>query len=244
MIRRRAFGLAASVLGPTKTLPMTDRIFALIDEHPDDEPLILLAALSVLWLKPQNPDAEILLRRYHSRGFSLEALRETALQLFLLAGFQASLEAMFQIRDVLGISLPFSGDEPQMRDVSALQARGRELQAKVYRENTDRLRANLHHTSPELAEWTVSVGYGLVLSRSGLMPHWRELLEVALLAAQGFPRQLHSHLRGAINLGASISEVELALKVAETLSEPEQSASAWQVWLTVKKSVCQTGRLE
>lgn len=211
-----------------------DGVLKLAAEHPDHELLILLAGLSVMWLKPQNPEAVKLLQRCQTGGYPPIALRETALQLFLLAGFQTSLEAMFQIRDVLGIELPSLHDELEQMDASTWLERGQKLQSKVYRDNIVKLRRNLAQASPELAAWTVLVGYGLVLSRPGLPPHWRELLEVVVLAVQGFPRQLHSHLRGALNLGATHEEVELILRVAGAFSAGERRRSAWHMWQMIK----------
>jgi 4-carboxymuconolactone decarboxylase len=208
-----------------------ERILAIAAEHPDYEPLIFLCALSALWLKPQSPEAATILQRYLARGYSKDALRETALQLFLMAGFQASLEAMFQIRGILGESLPASVEAP---DALLWLERGGELQAEVYREKIGKLRVNLSDASPELAEWTVLVGYGLVLSRPGLPPHWRELLEVVLLVIQGFPRQLHSHLRGALNLGASTDEVELALQASCIFATEPEGRSAWHMWRRIQ----------
>ena len=208
-----------------------DSVLRLISDHPEHEQLILLCALSAFWLKPQDPEAIPVLQRYQSRGYTPDSLRETALQLFLLAGFQVSLEAMFQIREVLGAALPALEED---LNASHWLARGKELQAAVYRENTEKLRANFNDASSELSLWTVIVGYGLVLSRPGLPGHWRELLEVVVLAIQGFPRQLHSHLRGALNLGASPQEIELALDVAAIFSNDSQGQSAWQMWQNIR----------
>jgi 4-carboxymuconolactone decarboxylase len=211
-----------------------ERILALADERPDSAPLIFLAALSVLWLHPQDPAARSLLERYRDRGYSIDALRETALQLFLLAGFQASLEAAFQIHEVYGEGLPAHESELLPLDTQSLFERGYYLQAEVYRDNVKKLRANLSRISPELESWTALIGYGLVLTRPGLPPHWRELLEVAVLAVQGFPRQLHSHLLGALNLGGNPEEIETVLRVSELLGPPGTVQSAWQMWQRLK----------
>ncbi len=161
-------------------------------------------------------------------------MRETALQLFLLAGFQASLEAAFQIREEYGAGLPPLEDELAQFDARFWLERGYQLQSEVYREHVAKLRANLCAISPELEKWTVLVGYGLVLSRPGLPEHWRELLEVAVLAVQGFTRQLHSHLLGALNLGGDPIEIETVLQVAEILGPADEVRSAWQMWRRVR----------
>ncbi|MFH1010190.1 MAG: carboxymuconolactone decarboxylase family protein [bacterium] len=209
----------------------------LLAQHPDDAEMIFLGALSVCWLQVQNPLAAELLREWHRRQLPMGPLREAALQLFLVAGFQVSLEAFFQMEAVLGLRL--ESDVEAITDGCAAQwlSRGRTLQEKVYGRNTEKLRHNLSALSPELAQWTVLVGYGLVLSRPRLSPAMRELLEVAVLAAQGFPRQLHSHLRGAVNLGVSPEKVELLLRVVEVFVPEDRMVSIRQLWNDIKTGI-------
>lgn len=211
-----------------------EHVIAHAREHRDHEELICLAALSVLWLSPQEPEAKNLLLFCKERKHSTDGIREAALQLFLLAGFQTSLEAFFQIRDVYHESFP--GDPRELEEIYSRVwlNRGYQLQANVYRDNVEKLRQNLREISPELESWTVMIGYGMVMSRAGLLPHVRELLEIAVLAVQGFPRQLHSHFRGALNLGATPDEIEITLKVVAPWLNEERSRSAWQLWRHVK----------
>jgi alkylhydroperoxidase/carboxymuconolactone decarboxylase family protein YurZ len=211
-----------------------ERILALTQGYPEHEQLIFLTALSVMWLEPQNPESQRLLEVYKERKHDLVALRETALQLSILAGFQTALEAAFQIHDVYGNGLPALEEEIAHADADLWFQRGQALQVKVYRGNTEKLNFNLQKLSPELATWTVLVGYGLVMSRSGLPRHWRELFEIAVLAVQGFPRQLHSHFRGARNLGATDDEIELVLRTIEGFMSEPRSKSAWQIWQKTK----------
>ena len=208
----------------------TDTILKLTAEHPEHEQLILLTALSVAWLEPQNPEAAKLIQHYRSRNLPFAALRETALQLFLLAGFQTSLEAAFQIEQVYGHGLNDDTSDESSRSLDDLHDRGLELQASVYRGNVEKLRINLERVSKELSEWTVMIGYGLVMSRPGLPAHYRELLEITILAFQGFPRQLHSHFRGALNMGASPQEIDIVLEtIREACPEPH-SREALHMW--------------
>ena len=46
-------------------------------------------------------------------------------------------------------------------------------------------------------------GYGKVLSRPGLGIVERELANVAFLMGEDYEQQLHSHMRGALNVGAT-----------------------------------------
>jgi len=206
-----------------------------LDEHKEQEQLLLLCTLSVLWLKPKDPLAVACVTRYKEKGFPIEALRETALQLFLIAGFPPSLEAAFMIQEIYGSGLPVHADELIDLPPMGTFERGWALQAEVYRGNVEKLRTNLEAISPELSRWTVWIGYGLVMSRPGLLPHWRELFETSILAVQGFPRQLFSHLKGSLNLGATAAEVELALRVTELITSPETLRPAWQMWRRIDK---------
>ncbi len=207
----------------------------LLEKNPTEAELILLGSLSVCWLKAKNPDAAELLRHYERLELSMNSLLEAALQLFLVAGFQVSLEAFFQMEDVLQARLTSTREPIQASSATRWHERGLELQSKIYASNTTKLRKNLEHHSPELADWTVLVGYGLVLSRPGLETGLRELLEVAVLTASGFPRQLHSHFRGALNLGVAPKRVELLLDVIEPFVAEDKILSARQLWKQIRR---------
>jgi alkylhydroperoxidase/carboxymuconolactone decarboxylase family protein YurZ len=56
--------------------------------------------------------------------------------------------------------------------------------------------------APEVFLWMELEGYGKVLSRPGLDVIDRELAIVACLMIEHRPAQLHSHIRGALNVGA------------------------------------------
>jgi 4-carboxymuconolactone decarboxylase len=60
---------------------------------------------------------------------------------------------------------------------------------------------------PDLADWILADGYGRVLSRPGLPIRERELIVVAVLSALKLPKQLDSHVRGALRVGATAREV-------------------------------------
>lgn len=216
-------------------IPALKHVDTLLNKYPEEDMLILLGCLSACWLKPQNPQAAELLRRWRTQELPMEPLREAALQLFLVAGFQTSLEAFFQIEDVLHVNLASALES--VADGSAVHwhERGLTLQEKVYASNTEKLRRNLTRLSPELSEWTVLVGYGLVLSRPGLETGLRELLEVAVLAARGFERQLHSHLRGALNLGVTPERVELLLDAIAPFMAEDKMLSTRQLWHDIQR---------
>ena len=78
-------------------------------------------------------------------------------------------------------------------------------------------------------------GYGKVLGRPGLELEVRELCIAGLLAGLDAAPQLHSHLRGALNVGATPEEVEAALEVACEVLPAERAAAAREVCDAVRR---------
>ena len=76
----------------------------------------------------------------------------------------------------------------------------------------------------------VQEGYGKVLGRSGLSLVARELCIVALLAVLDVPKQLYSHLRGALNVGADVWQVSQALKIGLGYVENDVATRGWKTW--------------
>lgn len=87
----------------------------------------------------------------------------------------------------------------------------------------------------------VNEGYGKVLGRPGLPLVTRELCIAALLAALDAPRQLYSHLRGALNAGAPREAVEATLHAAAEVSPPDVARRAWDTWITLQARVAGEG---
>jgi alkylhydroperoxidase/carboxymuconolactone decarboxylase family protein YurZ len=51
----------------------------------------------------------------------------------------------------------------------------------------------------------------------------------------GTGQQLHSHLRGALNTGASVGEVEQVLALIAGDLDTEKRTTAWKQWEDVKR---------
>src|SRR3989442_15446904 len=78
-----------------------------------------------------------------------------------------------------------------------------------------KLLVNLRTLHPALEDLVLVDAYGKVIGRPGLDMKRRELCTVAAVAGLGTARQLHSHLRGALNTGATRGEIEGGLGVGE-----------------------------
>ena len=132
------------------------------------------------------------------------AWREALLQAHLFAGFPRVVEALGILEEAGGLGELEPGEALYEPDHFA---RGRTLFERIYAEQAAPVRERLEGFHPVFARWIEGHAYGRVLARAGLAPARREILAVACLAALDQDRQLASHARGALLLGAS----ELAL---------------------------------
>jgi 4-carboxymuconolactone decarboxylase len=151
-----------------------------------------------------------------------EAVDEVLLQSHLFVGFPIALEGLVRWREVCGQPPGDALDEPP----ELWRRRGEEVCERVYGASYPRLRANVRSIHPDLDRWMVENGYGRVIGRPGLDLATRELCIAALLVAWDAPRQLHSHLRGALNAGASPGELAGAVEIAADYASPAAAARA------------------
>jgi alkylhydroperoxidase/carboxymuconolactone decarboxylase family protein YurZ/ADP-ribose pyrophosphatase YjhB (NUDIX family) len=139
-------------------------------------------------------------------GETVARVRETLLQLVPYAGYPRGIAAFRAAR-------PRLGAEPVT--TAALEGTGAEVFARVYGDTAASVRAGLEALHPELAAWTLEHAYGRVLARGGALTLLeRELLAVAILTALGnLADPLLGHMRAARRLGASVAQVEGAVRV-------------------------------
>ena len=179
-----------------------------------DAELHLLLRLATATVLTNREELRALRRRTQPN----RAWREVLLQATLFAGFPRVIAAFDALCEVGGAGSPepFEG-LPTAEDFAA----GRELFAGIYGTGAQRVHDTLREYHPLLERWVTGHAYGRVLTRSGLAPKIRELLAVAMLTASGLDRQLASHARGAVRLGASPDEVQAVLGAIEDLVAPE-----------------------
>ena len=142
---------------------------------------------------------------------------EVILQSYLFAGFPRALNAARTWRAVSGIPAPSADASAEMSSGSDWVERGEATCQTVYGESYELLRKNIRELHPALDTWMITDGYGKVLSRPALDLETRELCIVAACAAAGQQRQLHSHLHGALNAGASSDDVSSVLDALDDL---------------------------
>ncbi len=188
-----------------------------------------LVSLSAALASRDEAIVDEALRRASERA-PVPAVEEALLQSYLFLGYPVALNAFARWREVSGRS----PGPPVPDDWSGWVARGAEVCSRVYADQYEGLRENVRRLHPDMERWMVAEGYGKVLGRPGLDLHTRELCIAALLAVLGVPRQLYSHLRGALNCGASPDEIEAALSLAITLADDRATAVARETWTRVR----------
>ena len=144
-------------------------------------------------------------------------VEEVILQSYLFAGFPRTLNAARIWRSVSRAPAPSDDSEAKLANSAQWEERGERTCRTVYGESYEMLRQNIRALHPALDTWMITDGYGKVLSRPGLDLKTRELCIVAACAASAQQRQLHSHLHGALNAGATVEEVESALDALDAL---------------------------
>jgi 4-carboxymuconolactone decarboxylase len=166
-----------------------------------------------------------------ARDADLVAVEEVLLQSHLFVGFPDALNALGLWREVGGRPASPSLGE----DARGWEARGEAVCATVYGSNYEKLRANVRSLHPDVDGWMVTGGYGRVIGRPGLDLVTRELCIAALLAVWNVPRQLHSHLRGSLNAGATPDEVDEAVEAACGYLDEERARSVRELWGAVRR---------
>ena len=164
------------------------------------------------------------------RTAAADDVDEVILQAHLFVGYPIALEAFRIWREIA----PGAGN-PDREDGVDWRGRGGAVCAAVYGTAYEKLLATVDELHPELGRLMLEVGYGRVIGRPRVDLATRELCIAALLAVWGTPRQLHSHLRGAMNAGATSEDVERMLKAASRLLSTSEITSVMEVWAQVNR---------
>ena len=161
---------------------------------------------------------------------------EALLQTYLFVGYPIALQALAMWRERTGNKAPAHASKEK---ATTWRKRGETVCETVYAGQYGRLRDNIAQLHPDMERWMLEEGYGKVLGRPGLDLRIRELCVVGVLVGLDAPQQLYSHLRGALNAGASIEDVDTAVEIAcgnSPLSAKESARKVWRELRTKKTS--------
>jgi 4-carboxymuconolactone decarboxylase len=182
-------------------------------------------------------EAKLRERMIAARAAGVPALwvEELLLQTFLNVGYPLALVAFGVWRQVAGpVAEGGGGESIAHPEWERWTERGVEACAQVYGRTYHKLLLNLRALHPAIEPLVVVDAYGKILGRPGLDPKRRELCTLAAIAVLNAPRQLHAHLRGALNTGSTREEVDAVLAVVETELTKERALKLWEMWSDVR----------
>lgn len=199
-----------------------------------DVPTRELVSLAIVIAAGDEPAMREAMTRAVERSLDPDWVEELILQSYLFAGFPRALNATREWRRASGRAAPADDESADPGRVERWRERGERTCATVYGDMYERLRTNIRALHPALDAWMITDGYGKVLGRPGLDLRRRELCIVAVCAALRQERQLHAHLHGALNSGATPAEVEGALEIAGSSLAPEVRRRFFHLWARVR----------
>lgn len=161
-------------------------------------------------------------------------VEELLLQSVLFVGYPRALIAFTAWRKFSGVPAPREDTDSDYSHAAEWTLRGEATCAVVYGDNYDKLRESVKKLHPAIDTWMITEGYGRTLSRPGLDLMRRELCIVAQAAVLEAPRQLHSHMRGALNAGAPFGQIEGVLSIVNPLLSFDQWKKVKEMWRTVR----------
>ena len=138
-------------------------------------------------------------------GVDGRKIYEVLLQGYLFCGYPKAIESLFVFYEIYPSDKLAKSMDTQSGPESfeQIKVRGFRTGRKIYGKNLELVHRSITGLSPELGEGMIVEGYGKIISRPYLDIKSRELAIISNLAVLYMPRQLYSHIRGAINVGMS-----------------------------------------
>jgi 4-carboxymuconolactone decarboxylase len=201
-----------------------------------DSPTLELIRFAAAIAQDGDTDLQERILALKQEGVPAEWVEELLLQSILMVGYPRALVALALWREAGASDGPTEDPDADYARVAEWVARGEETCARIYGANYRKLRENIRGLHPALDGWMITEGYGRTLARPGLDLRRRELCVVAQVALLEAPRQLHSHLRGALNVGAEPGEIDAVLSVVNSRLPYARWRRVKAVWQTVRDS--------
>lgn len=182
---------------------------------------------------------EALLRKRFAaaRGAGIPArwIDELLLQSFLNVGYPLTLAAFGVWREAMPDVAEAGGEALDHAKHNQWKERGAGAAGEVYGRTYQKLLTNLRALHPAVEHLVVTDAYGKILSRPGIDAKWRELATLSAIAMLDAPKQVHAHLRGALNLGWTRDEIDALLALLEHDMDSDHALAVWSLWAEVRE---------
>lgn len=162
-------------------------------------------------------------------------IEELLLQSFLNVGYPLTLAAFGVWRELVPAVSDEGGEALEHAKHAEWRARGEGAAGEVYGRTYQKLLANLRALHPAIEHLVVTDAYGKILARPGMDAKWRELGTLAAITMIEAPRQLHAHLRGALNVGWTREQVDALLGALEPDMGKDRALKVWELWSQVRE---------
>jgi alkylhydroperoxidase/carboxymuconolactone decarboxylase family protein YurZ len=177
-----------------------------------------------------NLDSE--LKNYISNNYNLQFVDEIFLTSYLFLGFPAMITAFEMLRQSSTHKSKFKLN--RKNNYSYWKNKGLKLFRKIYDDKSEKLLLKVKKLHPEVANWMLTEGYGKVLSRKFLPINIREIIIITFLIINYYPKQLYSHLKGALNVGVSTNEINILFLTLKEININNQNISAaLEMWQSI-----------
>lgn len=177
------------------------------------------------WEKLES-ELQIYTRQNYQRHF----IDELFLMSYLFLGFPAMISA-FEILQRINQNKKQSYKINKKNDYNLWEKRGLKLFKKIYADKSYKLLLKAKRMHPEVVKWMITEGYGKVLSRKFLPIRNREFIIITFLVVSFYPKQLHSHLKGTLNVGATINDIDQIFYLIKKINfnnwDIEKSLQIW-----------------
>jgi 4-carboxymuconolactone decarboxylase len=195
-----------------------------------------VALVRIATATAQGDEAALRERMVAARALQVPAawVEELLLQSFLNVGYPLALVAFGVWRSVAGPTKE-TGEPIAHAEWERWVTRGEQACADVYGRTYHKLLLNLRALHPAIEPLVVVDAYGKILGRPGLDAKRRELCTLAAIAMLDADRQLHAHLRGALNTGSTREEIDAVLAVIEADLDPDRALRVWELWADVRE---------
>ena len=193
---------------------------------------ILVTITALYAVRKRTQALDVIRRALRSRTTTTRKLSELFIHLSLFLGYPAMLDGLEQLAGIAGRargrSLVKSGQ-------SSSHIRGRQILEQIYGRQAARLLKRLDALYPGLGHRITQDAYGLIMARDGLTMGQREVVNVVALLAHGFNIQLYSHLRGALRVGVSRTELASVVRLASRITG-KSARKALRALTTIRSS--------
>ncbi len=182
-----------------------------------DRMLVEISIASSLGLQDKLSEA---IKKALKQGIEATMINEVILQSFLFSGFPRAINALHTMKETLiELDPNYRGEfcfiEHENDVMEGYAERGRKLFEFIYQDNANLVIEKIASTHPQFIEWILTDAYGKVFSRPFCPLILKELCVIAQIIVLNLPRQLSSHLKGALRAGAVPDDIEQVLSICK-----------------------------